>query len=1061
MQKNKNRIIASAMLAAILLSALLLVFSFSAEAEDVSFGTYDYSHSGSAVNVTVGTAEVLSQYLESVGEQLASHEREFLNRLGKLSVSYSSVISTDRVKFDYSDGYLTVIAENYEYTGADGSVVYRPVSISAFESEFPISEGGVCSFEISAEEVSDFSCRVNYEADVEILSDVMTLALNLYHDVAKYVSEKSDFEECERLYKEYRIAKRVYDDAYREYADYLEKLGEYERDKAAYSEYEKALEQYGKDYNSYLEYLAELDRYERDMSAYEQYLSDMQTIKKQLSAIELVKVKMTDDRTLYGAVMGSTVDEVLGNETLLRGPLEVTDEYIIGRAGDATERVRALMTNYYSLGTEAERYNYYVVNYENFRDSFRELTATLDALYRYPRVRGTLIAEEKDKKYIILVAQLALVTNALTDGVVKDYYDKAAYGESWTIEGKTIKSILGGTYFEDTDSAAPLITGYPLPKNEPQEPSLVQKPTIPAEPKLPIEPTEVQHPGEPPAEVAAPTEPIAANSEVLRIEAELDSDYRVGLLEKFRDGECIRRSAPSESFCFKLDASVERTYSAQLLNVSFYGTDNSLIYSTRIEKGSSLSFEGIIPQKPTDEFGSYMFVGWKNSEGEPTSLLNVREDMSLYPNFEREPTYYNVTWIVDGKSCTERLVSDTVPVCPISTEKNDEGSYWFRFIGWDKPVISLCEDVTYVAVYEKCYTVSYSGGGATLADDGQTVTADAYGNFSGRLDISRLLPKISGERDLVIKCVFGELAFSFADVIEMQRLGVAVIETDIRQIGVSESRYCVNLLDSSGEPISSDIDVNAVLSCGMSDPLHAKMYFEDGGVRKYVGFSSVDGAVVAALTCGVTYKLVLEYKITVHESSSAQIVIGTEAARPGVLVPIEIKLASGMELVEVLVLDESGNVIKIENDGSFRMPYSNVSIAVKARVATYTVTYVASGKVVAVLEVEHGAVPTPPTPPVLEKDNLYSYEFLEWYPTSGPVLRDVTYTAIYARTLLPSRQEDDSAIKITPNIMRFVVLAAVACILSAAGVIPAAVIATVYAVRLKKRSIITKKGKKA
>ena len=184
-----------------------------------------------------------------------------------------------------------------------------------------------------------------------------------------------------------------------------------------------------------------MDKYGIDDASYQKYLADMETVEKQLSAVELVKVKMTDGRTLYGAVMGGTVDEVLGNKSLLTGILDV-DASVVDRAGAATERVRKLMQSYYELEEISDRYNYYVVNYESFVESFRELTVTLDALYRYPRVRGTLIAEEKDKKYIILVAQLALVTNALTDAPVKDINGNASYGENWKIESKTIRQIL-------------------------------------------------------------------------------------------------------------------------------------------------------------------------------------------------------------------------------------------------------------------------------------------------------------------------------------------------------------------------------------------------------------------------------------------------------------------------------------------------------------------------------------------------------------------------------------------------------------------------------------------
>ena len=163
------------------------------------------------------------------------------------------------------------------------------------------------------------------------------------------------------------------------------------------------------------------------------------------------------------------------------------------------------------------------------------------------------------------------------------------------------------------------------------------------------------------------------------------------------------------------------------------------------------------------------------------------------------------------------------------------------------------------------------------------------------------------------------------------------------------------------------------------------------------------------------------------------------------------------------ILDANGNRISIERDGSFRMPNSNVNIAVKTVRRSYTVTFIASGKTVAVFRVPHGESIDPPRAPRIESDNLYSYEFIEWYPVGSVITGDVTYTAVYRRTLLPIK-EIENDIGITPSVMRYVVLLAVAVSLFALGIVPASVIAAVYTHRVKKcssRAKFTKKGKKA
>ena len=1056
----KKRIITAAVLLATLTLLFASVLSVSAESGG-ALPKYDYTHRGSEVNKTAQTDSVVAEYLSSK-DMLSDAEREFLSLFGNISVSYSDLISSDRVTVENTEGGITVKAEKYEYTAKSGTLTYVPVSAEISGERVAIFESGECFFEGADATDSALTVTVHYEADVRILNEDMSIALNLYHDTASLIYEEAEFERAETLYNEYKRAKRIYDDAERKYLQYLDRLSEYEADVQRYEAYEAALIKYAEDYSRYLEYLTAMDKYDIENAEYLRYLADMETVSRQLAAVELVKVEMTDERTLYGAVMGGTVDEVLGNKSLLTGILEV-DASLVDRAGAATERVRALMKSYYELEDTSDRYNYYVVNYDSFRESFRELTVTLDALYRYPRVRGTLIAEGKDKKYIILVAQLALVTNALTDGAVKDLNGKPSYGDAWKIESKTIKQILGEEYFTDTDNAKPLSSGYPLPKEEPIKPDTVEKPTQPTEPKLPVPPSEVANPGEPPEEVIAPTAPVPANRFVADIAARLDSVWRARLLSAYTDKLTVRREAPEKTFIYKIKSEVKRTPTAPTVHLTFIDTDGERLYSVEIEKGSSISFEGTPPVRPDDEFGSYKFIGWQNKLGERVSLLGINESVELYPAFERNPTYYSVSWRVMDKTVTETHVSDIIPVCPISTEVADEGSFFYEFVGWDKEVVPLSEDVTYTAVYEKRHIVSFEGGGAMLYDDGATVTADAYNNASGITDISKLLPRIAAQRDLILMLPVGEVAFSFSDVIEMKELGACKIKTEFYQIGAAECRYAVYLYDGNGSSVGENICPDVQFACGLRGIETARMFTNTEDGVKYVPFEVRGGAVSATLNCGAVYSILLEYRISISESNEAQISTDKAAARPGERVSLSVIARDGIEISEIIILDANGNRISIERDGSFRMPNSNVNIAVKTVRRSYTVTFIASGKTVAVFRVPHGESIEPPRAPRIESDNLYSYEFIEWYPVGSVITGDVTYTAVYRRTLLPIK-ETENDIGITPSVMRYVVLLAVSVSLFALGIIPASVIAAVYTHRAKKcfsRAKFTKKGKKA
>ena len=187
------------------------------------------------------------------------------------------------------------------------------------------------------------------------------------------------------------------------------------------------------------------------------------------------------------------------------------------------------------------------------------------------------------------------------------------------------------------------------------------------------------------------------------------------------------------------------------------------------------------------------------------------------------------------------------------------------------------------------------------------------------------------------------------------------------------------------------------------------------------------------------------------ESTDANIEVERPIARPGDRVSLSVTPKDGIEITEIMILDASGGRISLASDGSFRMPNGNVNIAVKTARKVYTVTFVASGKTVAVFNVLHGERIEPPKPPKLESDNLYSYDFVRWYPSNDVITRNVPYTAMYSRTLLPIKEVEND-IGITPSVMRYVVLSAVAVSLFVIGVLPVAITVAVYVRREQRRS---------
>ena len=444
-----------------IVSSILLFFTvtgilaFSAGAENGQ--NYSYPHATKTEDIYFD--EIADACLPSVS--LSELERDYLRRYADFLLSYNYGIPTSCVTTEYDSvsGELLVLANEYGYAAENGvAVIWRPVSVTLYSEEKPLFEPEYSAAFLTDSAASGDFVKVKYKADFIIGEDEVNRLLNLtYNDAVKYKAEiEEKTEEYERaleahrlateeyneyvaalaLYRQYLSEKRIYDEELAEYNAYLEELAAYELQKAEYDAYDSAMEKYYEDYAKYKEYLAYASKYESKILAYEKYVKEMETVKAQLAVIESTKIPVTHlKRTLYGAITGDTVSGVIANKDAIANNVTGADPATIDRAGAATENLRALFDGYFSAKGESEKYNYYVTNYEGFRDNFAELLRTLDKLYMNRKVRGVLIAEGKQEKYIILLAQLYYATNALSDEPVKNY-DGDGYFDAKYLIGK-------------------------------------------------------------------------------------------------------------------------------------------------------------------------------------------------------------------------------------------------------------------------------------------------------------------------------------------------------------------------------------------------------------------------------------------------------------------------------------------------------------------------------------------------------------------------------------------------------------------------------------------------
>lgn len=1086
------------MLVLSLLLSLALATSLSAANES----DYDYSRPSSLYNSTLGGADILEMYL---GTEIEDVERAYLEEHSSVVLRYDGTITTSRIYHEYDNGTLTVNAKEFSYLAKNGTTVrWIPTTATLGTTALDLLPmvGTSDMYTVDFEGVSeDASLTLSVEYRISFVIDARDMA-SLIHQA--YTDAEYWSAEIPRRVAEYELLCRKYEDAildheaylaalsayeaeYPIYLDYLQAKYIYDEKLAAYNGYladldayhaaiennknlDKLWEQYYIDYAVYRDYLVTVEEYEAKYAEYEiqyaEYLEVAGRLQDQLSAIEAAAIPMTMDRTVYAAIMGSMVTQVLENKTLITGSFVGVAEAVVDDAGRATDNLRVLLPYYFkTLTTFEDRYAYYSVNYEAFRDNFALLLRSLDCLYRNDKVRGMLVSQELEEKYIILVAQLAHIANALSDTPIYSYYGDYTYGDSFRIDGKSVMEILEyKSYLTDTGNATPDPNGYPAAITPPIEPEYMAEPTKPAKVEIPAYPDEVAHPGDAPAVVpepilpevvehpGEPPIPYTAPEEI----AHLVSAYHRGDLDYIS-----HRPTPTEDYSVSLTKTVsKRPFDPNEVTISFFDVNGDLIEAVSVERGTVADYTGDIPIKPADAQFTYEFSGWLYEDmTTDADLSSVTDNIKVYPKFRAILRSYNITFRVGNTDTVLSYQYGTVPEYIGTPTIPNDAYYHYNFIGWDKEITPTTGDATYTAEFEGEYILPFVGGGALVTEREHYFHADALNAQAPSFDIVNLLATATASigRGVRLTTLFGDITISYATAVEMYKNGDTKIELAVSQLLSHGYRYTIAVKDGNGDIADTTYRIDTSVTSG-SLSKDGVLYHKVDGERRYVKHTTGDNIISFNAMTGVDYEYIVERRVSTISTSLVTVSATHTIANPGEMVMVSYELSDGAMLGRIYVVDAEGNEIKVEG-GRFIMPSSDVTIGAVATLKEYKVTFKDGKRVIATQTYKHGDTVIPPSSPSKLSDNIYTYTFIGWGKTRAggvidipPVTEDATYVAIYRSDII-YKVDDSDHIYIQERFMRLIVSAIIAVVMLTLVVIPVIVISIVVVrrtIRMKK-----------
>ncbi len=709
---------------------------------------YDYSDPAYAFRSTVTEADIVSAYAGGISQA----EYDYLSAHGEIELGYRDAVDISSISTNFSeeDDLLSVTPSAYSYRSAAGTTVtWTPVSVNGepltdgtyrtqlsalgedyvtvqYQTGFPIAR-------VDLNAALDRSLAAGRTASAEVATKraAHEEALTAYHAAQqRYAQYERDLETYENVllpaYRQYLSDLA----AWNRYRDYLAKLSEYNAKKTRHEEWEKKYGEWYEAARKWSSYSAEYAEYERKMEEYNRKLDSPEAQKavRQISYLDFMFEPTPcagQSRTLFNAVTGSTVDSVIAERNT------ITEFYPnlghnLDKAAAATQTLRQLFYTYrYDIvetgGGYDRKYAFYIMNYDKVAHEVTELLHALNSLFRSSADIKSFIAKQgKLEQFRILVAELYVMANLLTDGRIPNY-ENYVFDKNYKFDGSAPSQILVETDIpEDIDDAAPVLSGVPFPAGQPVEPVKPADPgPAPAEPPLPGDPPASVPAVKEPAPVAMPQQPEEPPLPVEPAPPAISAE-EAALAEAY-DGGALDHARAQSDFTFPCTTEVIRYFrNARTVVVRFYADEageGEPVYTATVLYDGGVVYPYDAPVKTRTGYRC-TFRGWVDGKGNPVDLAHIRTDLgtlTLYPSFDETPESYRVIWMVNGKPVEGACDYGSVPEYAFGEPSRSTETFAYRFLGWSQRGVLLDElptvterDMTFVAEFEESARVVWT-----------------------------------------------------------------------------------------------------------------------------------------------------------------------------------------------------------------------------------------------------------------------------------------------------------------------------------------------------------------
>ena len=396
-----------------------------------------------------------------------------------------------------------------------------------------------------------------------------------------------------------------------------------------------------------------------------------------------------------------------------------------------------------------------------------------------------------------------------------------------------------------------------------------------------------------------------------------------------------------------------------------------------VEYGTMPAYNGVEPTKAATAQYTYTFKGW-NPE-----IAVVTRDVTYKATYEKTVNKYTVTWQNEDGTVleTSEVEYGTAPTYPGETPtKAATAQYTYAFAGWAPEIVAVTEDVTYTATFTdtiRTYTVTWANWDGTVLETDENVEYGAEPEYNG---------------ETPTRAATAQYTYTFNGWVP----AVSSVTGDVTYTAVfteTLNKYTVTWKNGDTVIKSEKVDY------GDTPVYSGETPTKEGNAQYSYTFTGWDPE-IAEVTGDVTYtatftETVNTYTVTWKNWDGAvletdeSVEYGTTPAYNG---ETPTKAADAQYTYTFKGWDTE--IAEVTGDVTYTATFTKT-------LNKYTVTWKNGDTVLETDEnVEYGTTPEyNGDTPTKAADAQYTYTFKGWDPEIADVTGDVTYTAMFTKTV--------------------------------------------------------------